>query len=212
MKLSLSVLDCKDISSILKELGDTPDYIHLDVMDGAFVKNVSFAHVLIKSLRNQTDKPFDTHLMLVDPEKHVKDYVAAGSNIITFHAEATSDILKTIELIKSYNVEAGISIKPDTKVSKIKEYLPYVDQVLVMSVEPGYGGQEFISSSLDKIKELYNLRRENNYSYMISIDGGINDKTINLIKDYVDIVVVGSYITGATNKISNAKKIKRPYQ
>ncbi len=190
MKLSLSVLDCKDIPSTLKELNDLVDYVHLDVMDGIFVKNTSFNHEFIKSIRNQTDKPFDTHLMIKEPIKHIEDYVNAGSQIITFHTESDSEVLETIKLIKSYNVKAGISIKPATKVSDIKEYLHYIDHVLVMSVEPGYGGQEFISGSTNKVKELYDLRKDNHFKYLISIDGGISDKTVNLVKDYVDIVVV----------------------
>ena len=162
----------------------------------------------IKSIRSLTDKTFDTHLMIIDPIKYIKQFAEAGSNYITFHVEATSDVMVTINLIKSYNVKPGISIKPNTKVEEIKKYLPYVDQVLVMSVEPGFGGQGFMPNSIDKVKELYNLRKENNYNYLINIDGGINDKTIELVKDYIDMAVVGSYITKASDKVASANKIK----
>ena len=210
MKLDLSILnlDYKNVERDLKELIDILDYVHLDVMDGVFVNNISFGPDFIKSIRSLTDKTFDTHLMIIDPIKYVKQFAEAGSQFITFHVEANSDVMETINLIRSYNVKPGISIKPNTKVEEIKKYLPYVDQVLVMSVEPGFGGQGFMPNSIDKVKELYNLRKENNYNYLINIDGGINDKTIESVKDYIDMAVVGSYITKATDKVANASKIK----
>ena len=210
MKLDLSILnlDYKNVERDLKEVIDILDYVHLDVMDGVFVNNISFGPDFIKSIRSLTDKTFDTHLMIIDPIKYIKQFAEAGSQYITFHVEAKSDVMETINLIKSYNVKPGISIKPNTKVEEIKKYLPYVDQVLVMSVEPGFGGQGFMPNSIDKVKELYNLRKENNYNYLINIDGGINDKTIESVKDYIDMAVVGSYITKATDKVANANKIK----
>ena len=210
MKLDLSILnlDYKNVERDLNKLIDILDYVHLDVMDGVFVNNISFGPDFIKSIRCLTDKTFDTHLMIVDPIKYIKQFAEAGSNYITFHVEATSDVMETINLIKSYNVKPGISIKPNTKVEEIKKYLPYVDQVLVMSVEPGFGGQGFMPNSIDKVKELYNLRKENNYNYLINIDGGINDKTIELVKNYIDMAVVGSYITKASDKVASANKIK----
>ena len=210
MKLDLSILNLyyKNVERDLNKLIDILDYVHLDVMDGVFVNNISFGPDFIKSIRSLTDKTFDTHLMIIDPIKYIKQFAEAGSNYITFHVEATSDVMETINLIKSYNVKPGISIKPNTKVEEIKKYLPYVDQVLVMSVEPGFGGQGFMPNSIDKVKELYNLRKENNYNYLINIDGGINDKTIELVKDYIDMAVVGSYITKASDKMASANKIK----
>ena len=210
MKLDLSILNLyyKNVERDLNKLIDILDYVHLDVMDGVFVNNISFGPDFIKSIRSLTDKTFDTHLMIIDPIKYIKQFAEAGSNYITFHVEAASDVMETINLIKSYNVKPGISIKPNTKVEEIKKYLPYVDQVLVMSVEPGFGGQGFMPNSIDKVKELYNLRKENNYNYLINIDGGINDKTIELVKDYIDMAVVGSYITKASDKMASANKIK----
>lgn len=210
MKLDLSILnlDYKNVERDLKEVIDILDYVHLDVMDGVFVNNISFGPDFIKSIRSLTDKTFDTHLMIIDPIKYIKQFAEAGSQFITFHVEAKSDVMETINLIRSFNVKPGISIKPNTKVEEIKKYLPYVDQVLVMSVEPGFGGQGFMPNSIDKVKELYNLRKENNYNYLINIDGGINDKTIESVKDYIDMAVVGSYITKATDKVANANKIK----
>ena len=210
MKLDLSILnlDYKNVERDLNGLIDVLDYVHLDVMDGVFVNNISFGPDFIKSIRSLTNKTFDTHLMIIDPKKYIKQFAEAGSQFITFHVEANSDVMETINLIKSFNVKPGISIKPNTNVEEIKKYLPYVDQVLVMSVEPGFGGQGFMPNSIDKVKELYNLRKENNYNYLINIDGGINDKTIEYVKDYIDMAVVGSYITKASDKKANANKIK----
>lgn len=201
MKLSLSILnvDYSNIEKHLNPLFDKLDYVHLDVMDGVFVPNLSFGPELIKSVRKLTDKPFDTHLMIVNPDKYIKEYVDAGSDIITFHYEASSDVMRTIKLIKSYGVKAGISIKPNTPVSEIEKYLPYLDLVLIMSVEPGFGGQKFMPSAIEKVKRLKELKDENNYSYLINIDGGINGETIKFVRDYLDLVVVGSYILKSDN-------------
>ena len=138
----------------------------------------------------------------------IKQFAEAGSQYITFHVEADCDVMETINLIKSYGVKAGISIKPNTKVEDIKQYLPYVDMVLVMSVEPGFGGQSFMPNSIEKVKELKELREENGYSYLINIDGGIKDTTAPYVSEYVDLAVVGSYICNATNPKENLLKIK----
>ena len=150
----------------------------MDIMDGEFVPNISFGPAVVKSLRPVTEKPFDTHLMLLHPQNYIKQFAEAGSQYITFHVEADCDVLDTINLIKSYGVKPGISIKPGTPVSAIEKYLPYVDLVLIMSVEPGFGGQKFMPSSIEKAKLLKELREKNNYNYLISVDGGINDKTL----------------------------------
>jgi len=202
MKVSLSILTVNYLSveESLKDYINDVDYVHLDVMDGVFVPNISFGPSFVKSLRKLDDKLiFDTHLMIEYPDKYIKQFSEAGSQYITFHVEAKSDVMKTIELIKSYNVKAGISIKPNTNVEEIKKYLPYVDMVLVMSVEPGFGGQKFMDSAVDKVKELYSLREKKGYNYLINIDGGINDTTGLKIKDYVDMAVSGSYVVNNQN-------------
>ena len=210
MKVSLSILtvDYAKVEESLKPLLDGIDYVHMDVMDGVFVPNISFGYSFIKSLRKITDKPFDTHLMIEDPIKYIKQFAEAGSQYITIHVEAKSDVKETIKLIKSYGVKAGISIKPNTTVEEIKEYLPLVDMVLVMSVEPGFGGQKFMPSSIDKVKLLKELKEENNYSYLINIDGGINGDTAKYISDYVDMAVSGSYIVNAENPVLNLNTLK----
>ena len=202
MKVSLSILTVNYLSveESLKDYINDVDYVHLDVMDGVFVPNISFGPSFVKSLRKLDDKLiFDTHLMIEYPDKYIKQFSEAGSQYITFHVEAKSDVMKTIELIKSYNVKAGISIKPNTNVEEIKKYLPYVDMVLVMSVEPGFGGQKFMDIAVDKVKELYSLREKEGYNYLIYIDGGINDTTGLKIKDYVDMAVSGSYVVNNQN-------------
>lgn len=210
MKVSLSILtvDYANVENSLKDIINDVDYVHMDVMDGVFVPNISFGYSFIKSLRKLTDKPFDTHLMIQNPDKYIKQFAEAGSQYITFHVEASSDIKSTIDLIHSYNIGAGISIKPNTNVDDILEYLPFVDMVLVMSVEPGFGGQSFMPNSIDKVKKLYELKKENGYSYLINIDGGIKDTTAPFISDYVDMAVVGSYICNASNPKENLLKIK----
>lgn len=201
MKVSLSILtaDFANMESSLIEALSSTDYVHMDIMDGEFVPNISIGPAFVKSIRKITDKPFDTHLMIMHPQNYIKQFVDAGSQYITFHVEADCDVLKTIDLIHSYNIKAGISIKPKTSVLDIKKYLPYVDMVLVMSVEPGFGGQSFMMDSIEKVKELNELREENGYSYLINIDGGIKDTTAPYISKYVDLAVSGSYVCNADN-------------
>lgn len=176
------------------------EWLHFDVMDGHFVPNISFGSVVLKSI-NHYDIVYDVHLMISDPLKYAIDFIKAGANIITFHYEAYENkekIFETINFIKSHNVKVGLSIKPKTSVEAIKEFLPYVDLVLVMSVEPGFGGQKFMDSALDKIEQLAALKQENHY--LIEVDGGINDATGALCKQKgVDALVAGSYLFNASN-------------
>ena len=206
--LSILTVDYADVRKSLENVLDCVDYVHLDVMDGEFVPNISFGYSFIKSLRKLTDKPFDTHLMMVHPNHYIKQFVEAGSDYITFHIEADCDAKETIDLIHSFNVKAGISIKPNTSVDEIKDLLPYLDMVLVMSVEPGFGGQKFMPIAIDKVKLLSELKKNNNYKYLINIDGGIKDSTAVYIKDYVDLAVSGSYILNSETPKENALKLK----
>ncbi len=201
MKVSLSILtaDFANMESSLHDALEITDYVHMDIMDGEFVPNISIGPAFVKAIRKITDKPFDTHLMIMHPQNYIKQFIDAGSQYITFHVEADCDIKKTIDLIKSYGVKAGISIKPKTKVEDILEYLPLVDMVLVMSVEPGFGGQSFMMDSIEKVKALKELKEKNNYSYLINIDGGIKDSTAPYISPYVDLAVSGSYVCNAEN-------------
>ena len=209
MKVSLSILtvDYFNIENHLTPILDDFEYIHLDIMDGEFVPNISFGYSLVGSLKKKINNVFDTHLMIKHPQNYIEQFVKAGSDYITFHVEADCDVIETINLIHSYGIKAGISIKPNTTVEDIQKYLPLVDMVLVMSVEPGFGGQKFMMNSIDKVKSLYDLRKKNNYSYLINIDGGINADTINHVKDYLDLAVSGSYVLNAPNPKENLKKL-----
>ena len=196
MKISASFLSIKDN---LKENIDLLtkcdiDYLHLDIMDGVFVKNKTWNISEIKNLINH-NKPLDVHLMVSDVYKYIDEFKELNPDFITFHYEVELDIMEVISYIKKFNIKVGLSIKPNTKVEEIIPYLPFVDLVLVMSVEPGLGGQQFITNSVDKIKKLKELKG----NYLIEVDGGINAQTINLIKD-VDIAVIGSYITSGDYK------------
>ena len=210
MKVSLSILTA-DFSNFEKSVGNVmkeSDYIHLDVMDGEFVPNISIGPAFVKSIRKLTDKPFDTHLMIRHPNNYIKEFVEAGSQYITFHIEADCNAKEVIDTIHSYGIKAGISIKPKTSVKVIEELLPYLDMVLIMSVEPGFGGQKFMPVAIDKAKELKELKDKYGYNYLINIDGGINDKTLPLVKDYLDLAVSGSFVCNAEDQIKNLNILK----
>ena len=196
----LNVEDNKKIEYIQKLEKNGVKFLHLDIMDGKFVENKTFDYQYVKELRKHSNMIFDTHLMIMNPEQLIEEYIDSGSDYITFHIEATNKVLDIIEKIKRCNKKVGISIKPNTSVSSILEYLPFIDLVLVMSVEPGKGGQSFMNNSLPKIKELKELKEVNNYKYLIEVDGGINNETALLVKEAgVDSIVVGSYLVKQTD-------------
>ncbi len=209
MKISLSILDF-DFSNLANELEPLYpyiDYLHMDVMDGNFVPNLSFGVPIIKSLRKQTKVLFDTHLMITNPKDFINDFANAGSDLITFHYESNSDVLQTIKAIKAKNKQVGLSIKPNTELGVIKPYLEHLDLVLVMSVEPGFGGQKFMTSVIDKLRSLKELQKE--YDFKIFVDGGINLDTISEVKDLCDTVIVGSCIAKSTDRINTLLDLKR---
>lgn len=206
MMVSASILSIKDnLELSIKELSKTPiDFIHLDIMDGKFVSNTTYS---IDDARKIIDnsKKLDIHLMVYDIEKYVLDFSTLNPEFITFHYEATSNIKYYIDLIKSLSIKVGIAINPETDVRVLDEYLKDIDLVLIMSVKPGAGGQKFIPSSIDKVKYLMEMKKNNNYSYLVSIDGGVNSDTIKDIN--TDIVVVGSFLTNG-NYLDNYNKLK----
>ena len=174
------------------------DYIHFDVMDGVFVNNISYGIPVLKSVSKVTDIVLDVHLMIVDPIKYIKQFAESGADIITFHYEAGSDCGEVIDLIHSYGKKAGVSVKPNTPVSVLYPYLDKIDMILVMTVEPGFGGQGFITETLDKIAELKGELDKRNLTVPIQVDGGINDKTAPKVKENgAGILVAGSYLFGA---------------
>ncbi|MEY8320386.1 ribulose-phosphate 3-epimerase [Lachnospiraceae bacterium 46-61] len=175
-------------------------YIHLDVMDGIFVPNISFGIPVIQSIRKNSNLVFDVHLMIVEPERYVEAFRNAGADIINFHVEATENPDGTLDKIKNIGAKTGITIKPDTPVSKIVPYLEKVDMVLIMTVEPGFGGQKFMAEKMEKVKELVKIREQKNLSFDIEIDGGVNMDNIKEILDTgVNVIVAGSAIFGAEN-------------
>jgi len=171
------------------------EWLHVDVMDGHFVPNITIGPPVIKGLRPYTSQVFDTHLMISDPMKFAKEFVEAGSDRITFHIETVDNPNEMIDHLQSLNVKVGISIKPDTQVTEIESYLSKIDQVLVMSVEPGFGGQEFIMNSVLKIEELARIREKEKLSFLIAVDGGVNKNTAVFCKKAgADVLIAGSYV------------------
>ncbi|MCM1130623.1 MAG: ribulose-phosphate 3-epimerase [Roseburia sp.] len=210
MEISLSILNINynRIEDELKKYKNEIKILHLDIMDGHFVPNISFGSAVVKSIHKENNFIYDTHLMISDPMKYIKDFVDAGSDYITFHLEAVSNVNEVIDYIHDFGVKAGLAIKPNTKVEEVLPYLSKLDLVLIMSVEPGFGGQKFMESSIEKAIKLKQQKEENKYSYLISIDGGINNETIQRVEPYLDLAVVGSYITASKNPLENIKLLK----
>ena len=178
------------------------DWIHVDVMDGHFVPNLTIGAPVVKALRKVSKIPLDVHLMIDNPEKYIKDFANAGSDIITFHYEATKENTQSvINMIKSYGIKIGLSIKPKTQVQEIMQYLKEVDLILIMTVEPGFGGQKFMPDCADKIAEIKKYAKKN---IIIEVDGGINKETAEICKTLgANALVAGNYIF-SSNNIKNA--------
>lgn len=173
--------------------------VHIDVMDGSFVPNITIGSPVVKALRPFTTLPFDVHLMTEMPQNHIESFVKAGADWITFHYEAATHHHRIIEQIHACGKKAGISIVPSTPVSILECVLPFVDVVLVMTVNPGFGGQKLIPACIDKVKELVERRKAHNFNYAISVDGGVNNDTLPLLREAgIDIAVSGSsFFSGA---------------
>ena len=196
--ISPSILagDFSQLGKDIKKLENAgADMIHVDVMDGHFVPNITIGPPVIKSLRKYTDLPFDVHLMISPVHKYIEDFSKAGSDIITIHPEATENVKDSIDLIKSLEKKVGLSLNPDTPIDKIEKYLDQIDLVLVMTVYPGFGGQKFISKVLNKIKNLKNIKDENKFRFDIEVDGGVNFENNKLaIEAGANILVSGTTI------------------
>ena len=210
---SLLASDFSNLESEIKKVymdGNGCQYLHLDVMDGIFVNNISFGAPVIASIRKVCGIIFDTHLMIVNPVRYIKNFIEAGSDIITFHFEACDtekEIIDTITLIKSNDKKCAISIKPQTPVNVLMPFLDKLDMVLVMSVEPGFGGQSFIEGSLGKIGELYRIKEEKNYGYDIEVDGGVTLENAGKIKDAgANVIVAGAGIFKSADIEDSIKK------
>ncbi len=191
---SVLAADFSDLKNEIEKVKDTK-WLHIDVMDGHFVPNISFGPVIVKAIRKVSNHIFDTHLMISDPMKYALPFIEAGSDRITFHHEAIKNPQEVIAHLRELKVKVGVSIKPHTNVKEIEDYLKDIDQVLVMSVEPGFGGQKFDPSSLKKIEELDTIRTNQKLNFLIVVDGGVNHENAPLLKQAgTDVLVAGSYI------------------
>lgn len=183
-------------------------WVHVDVMDGVFVPNISFGFPVLKAVKAVSTKTIDTHLMIVDPIRYVEQFAKAGSDYVTFHYEAAKDIAATIDAIHAAGAKAGISIKPNTDISVLEPWIESVDMVLIMSVEPGFGGQSFIPASLDKVQKLRHMIEEHNTECIIEIDGGISaQNAAQVFAAGVDVVVAGSAVFCAEDPEAEIVKI-----
>ena len=212
VKIAPSLLSA-DFACLKQEIDkiEAAEWIHYDVMDGHFVPNISFGYSILKDISKVTDKYLDVHLMISDPFKYVDNFIASNASLIVFHYEAVeeNEIDKLIKYIKNNNVDVGIAIKPDTCQDVLKPFLSQLDLVLVMSVEPGFGGQTFNHSAIEKISKLAKLREENNYHYLIEVDGGINESPAKLCRQAgVDVLVAGSYVFNSDDYTKAIESLK----
>jgi ribulose-phosphate 3-epimerase len=212
IKISPSILSAdfanleRDVKAISKA---GADYIHIDVMDGSFVPNITIGSDVVKSLRPHSDLPFDVHLMINNPDLHLENFAKAGADIITVHSEATIHLHRTVQNIKALGKKAGVSIVPSTNENVLDYVLEEVDLILVMSVNPGFGGQKFISSQLRKIENISNRLAKLNRKIDLEIDGGINEQTARQAIDAgANVLVAGSFIFGGGDYETNIKKLR----
>ena len=208
IKISPSILsaDFSQLGQEIKKLEISgADMIHVDVMDGHFVPNLTMGPPVIKALRKYTDLPFDVHLMIKPVHKYIKDYAESGADIITIHPEATPSIQESINEIKKYKKKVGLSLNPDTKIEVIKQYLEQTDLVLIMSVFPGFGGQKFMKEVLNKIEQIYEIKNKENFKFDIEVDGGIN------FSNYKEVINAGAnvLVSGTTIFKENNGDIKK---
>ena len=204
--LSANFINLKEDIKIAEDLG--VERLHLDVMDGHFVPNLTFGPFIIDQIRAVTNLHLETHLMIEDPHKYIKDYANAGSDTIVIHHESSKNVKSDLKTIRSLNKKAGIALNPDTPSNVILPYINYIDYILVMSVYPGFGGQSFIATTLDKMKQLVDITKH--LDITIAVDGGVNLKTINdIYKTGINVTVVGSALYGAENITQRYKELTK---
>ncbi len=186
------------------------DFIHIDVMDGEFVPNITFGMPVIKAIRGKTDKIFDVHLMINNPQRYIDEFIAAGADIITLHYESEKHLDRAIQYIKSKGVKAAVALNPATPTIVLKDIIASLDMVLIMSVNPGFGGQKFISYSLDKIKEVKEMAiKANNHNILIQVDGGVDKNNVkDVIEAGANVIVAGSAVFGDGNIEENIKALR----
>lgn len=212
MEISPSMLasDFAKLSDELKKIEENgADYVHLDVMDGMFVPNITFGAPVIKSMRKYSGLPFDVHLMIKEPSRYIDDFVKAGADIITFHVEAESDMEGTIQKIKDSGVKCGLSIKPGTPVDELYPFINKIDLALIMTVEPGFGGQKFMPEMLKKVRFLKDKIKKTGAAVKIEVDGGIDEETAKIAgASGVDICVAGTSVFNASDIKARINAIK----
>jgi ribulose-phosphate 3-epimerase len=204
IKIAPSILSA-DFAKLGAEINEVEragaDYIHVDVMDGHFVPNITIGPLVVEAIKPITDVPLDVHLMIENPDQYIEAFAKAGASIITVHQEASVHLHRTIHLIKSFDVKVGVAINPATPVSMIEPVLSYIDLALVMTVNPGFGGQSFIYETVEKIAKLDALRKQHSYTYEIEVDGGVNVETAKICTDAgADVLVAGSAIFNNSNR------------
>lgn len=210
IKVAPSILSA-DPANLMKDVNQVQgvDCLHVDVMDGSFVPNLSFGLNTVKGLAKDCDIKLDVHLMIQNPENYVEQFAQAGASIIGVHVESTQHIARAIQLIKQAGAQAEVVVNPGTPLTELEELLPEVDQVLIMSVNPGFGGQKFLESSVSKVKRLSALRQARGLEFDIEIDGGISDQNVKQVYDAgVDVAVAGSYIFNAADYTKQVQTLK----
>lgn len=211
-KIAPSILaaDYANFASELKRIEETSaEYVHIDIMDGQFVPNISFGADVVASMRKHSKLVFDCHLMVVNPERYVDAFAQAGADIMTIHAESTLHIHGALQKIKAAGMKAGVVINPGTPVSAIESVLCLVDQVLIMTVNPGFGGQAFIPEMLEKVAKVAQLRDEKGYDFDIEVDGGVDNKTIKACYDAgANVFVAGSYLFKASDLAAQVETLR----
>lgn len=203
IKVSPSILAC-DFANLQSEIKKVEDggaqYLHIDVMDGIFVPNITLGPCIVSAIRKNSNLVFDVHLMITDPIRYIDEFAKAGADLITIHVESTFDVNAAIDKIKANGKKVGLSIKPNTKPEIVKQYLDKVDLILVMTVEPGFGGQSFIPATLDSIRAIDAMIKESGRDIELEVDGGISPKNVQLVKDAgANVIVAGSAVFGSSD-------------